>query len=94
MIRLRIKETGTELGSITEEDLQFLIDNLEEEWEEDQDYYLNRQTLEMLKGREHLCLPRPDARRCDGRPRRCRGGMVAGLRLIGPALLDHTAGLT
>lgn len=51
MIRLRIKETGTELGSITEEDLQFLIDNLEEEWEEDQDYYLNRQTLEMLKGR-------------------------------------------
>lgn len=51
MIRLRIKETSTELGSITEEDLQFLIDNLEEEWEEDQDYYLNRQTLEMLKGR-------------------------------------------
>lgn len=51
MIRLRIKETGVELGSITEEDLQFLIDNLEEEWEEDQDYYLNRQTLEMLKSR-------------------------------------------
>ncbi len=51
MIRLRDKETGTELGSITEEELQFLIDNLEEEWEEDQDYYLNRQTLEMLKGR-------------------------------------------
>ena len=50
MIRLRDKETGAELGSITEEDLQFLIDNLEEEWEEDQDYYLNRQTLEMLKG--------------------------------------------
>ena len=49
MIRLRNKETGTELGSITEEDLQFLIDNLEEEWEEDQDYYLNRQTLEMLE---------------------------------------------
>ena len=51
MIRLRDKGTGTELGSITEEDLQFLIDNLEEEWEEDQDYYLNRQILEMLKGR-------------------------------------------
>ena len=51
MIRLRDKETGAELGSITEEELQFLIDNLEEEWEEDQDYYLNRQTLEMLKGR-------------------------------------------
>jgi hypothetical protein len=51
MIRLRNKETGTELGSVTEEDLQFLIDNLEEEWEEDQDYYLNRQTLEMLESR-------------------------------------------
>jgi hypothetical protein len=51
MIRLRNKETGSELGSITEEDLQFLIDNLEEEWEEDQDYYLNRQTLEMLESR-------------------------------------------
>ena len=49
MIRLRNKGTGAELGSITEEDLQFLIDNLEEEWEEDQDYYLNRQTLEMLE---------------------------------------------
>ncbi len=49
MIRLRNKATGAELGSITEEDLQFLIDNLEEEWPEDQDYYLNRQTLEMLE---------------------------------------------
>ena len=35
----------------TEEDLLFLIDNLEEEWEEDQDYSLNRQTLEMLESR-------------------------------------------
>ena len=51
MIRLRNKETGDDLGSITEEDLRFLIDNLEEEGEEDQDYYLNRQTLEMLAGR-------------------------------------------
>lgn len=49
MIRLRNKATGAELGSITEDDLQFLIDNLEEEWPEDQDYYLNRQTLEMLE---------------------------------------------
>jgi hypothetical protein len=51
MIRLRNKETGDELGSISEDDLQFLIDNLEEEWEEDKDYYLSRQTLEMLRGR-------------------------------------------
>jgi hypothetical protein len=51
MIRLRNKETGDDLGSISDQDLQFLIDNLEEEWEEDKDYYLNRQTLEMLQGR-------------------------------------------
>jgi hypothetical protein len=51
MIRLRNKNTDEDLGSITEQDLRFLIDNLEEEWEEDQDYYLNRQTLEMLEGR-------------------------------------------
>lgn len=49
MIQLRDKETGSLLGSISEEDLQFLIDNLEEESEDDTDYYLNRVTLEMLK---------------------------------------------
>jgi len=51
MIQLREKESGRLLGSISETDLQFLIDNLEEEWEEDQDYYLNQPTLEMLKSR-------------------------------------------
>ena len=49
MIQLRNKETGSLLGSISDEDLQFLIDNLEEEWKEDTDYYLNRATLDMLK---------------------------------------------
>lgn len=49
MIRLKDKETGSILGSISEDDLQFLIDQLEEEWEEDTDYYLNRATLDMLK---------------------------------------------
>jgi hypothetical protein len=39
------------LGSISDEDLQFLIDNLEEEWEEDTDYYLSRATVDMLKSR-------------------------------------------
>jgi hypothetical protein len=48
MIQLRDKVTGSLLGSISEEDLQFLIDNLEEEWEEDTDYFINRTTLEML----------------------------------------------
>ncbi len=49
MIQLLDKETGSHLGSISEEELQFLIDNLEEESEDDTDYYLNRVTLEMLK---------------------------------------------
>jgi len=51
MIRLSDKENGAPLGMISEEDLQFLIDHLEEEWAEDTDYYLNRTTFEMLKNR-------------------------------------------
>jgi len=38
MISLREKGTNRPLGSITEAQLQFLIDQLEEEWAEDQDY--------------------------------------------------------
>ena len=49
MITLRDKENGATLGSISEDDLQFLIDRLEEEGAEDRDYYLNRTTFEMLK---------------------------------------------
>jgi processive 1,2-diacylglycerol beta-glucosyltransferase len=51
MIQLSDKENGTPLGTISEADLQFLIDNLEEEWAEDTDYYLNRTTFEMLKNK-------------------------------------------
>lgn len=49
MIQLRNKQTGASIGEITEEQLQFLIDHLEEESDEDTDYYLNRTTLDMLK---------------------------------------------
>ena len=49
MIRLKNKETGDILGAISEDELQFLIDHLEEEFEEDTDYYLNRVTVEALK---------------------------------------------
>jgi len=49
MIQLKDKESGSELGSITEDDLQFLIDNLEEESDDDVDYYLNRSTLVIFK---------------------------------------------
>ena len=51
MIELKDKQTGAQLGSISPENLQFLIDNLEEESDEDVDYYLNRVTLGMLKDR-------------------------------------------
>ena len=51
MIKLSDKKNGAPLGTISEEDLQFLIDHLEEEWAEDTDYYLNRATFEMLKNR-------------------------------------------
>lgn len=49
MIKLYNKETDQEIGEITEEQLQFLMDNLEEESEEDFDYYINRTTLEYLE---------------------------------------------
>jgi hypothetical protein len=49
MIQLRDKENGDVLGTITEDDLQFLIDNLEEESEDDTDYFLNRSIIEIFK---------------------------------------------
>ena len=49
MIQMRDKETGALLGTISEEELQFLIDNLEEEYDGDTDYYLNRTTIDMLE---------------------------------------------
>ena len=36
------------LGTISEEDLDFLADNLQEEFEEDEDYYIDQATLEYL----------------------------------------------
>jgi hypothetical protein len=49
MINLRDLQTGRTLGPITESQLQFLIDQLEEESPTDTDYYLNRATLDMLE---------------------------------------------
>jgi hypothetical protein len=40
-----------QVGEISEDQLDFLIDNLEEEWPEDRDYYVNKTMLEMLKQR-------------------------------------------
>jgi hypothetical protein len=49
MIQLYDNETGAALGAITEEQLQFLVDQLEEESAEDRDYYINETTLEAFE---------------------------------------------
>ena len=49
MIQLRDKDTGAVVGSITEAQLQFLVDQLEEESRDDRDYYINQATLEMFE---------------------------------------------
>jgi len=57
MIDLYDTETNQLLGSITEADLQVLIDALEEESAEDQDYFIDKATLDyMADGRpsDHL----------------------------------------
>lgn len=60
MIQLRNKDTGEVLGTISEEDLLFLQDQLVEESEEDTDYYLNREELNLFKtkkaGKELISL--------------------------------------
>ncbi len=39
------------VGELSEEQLDFLIDNLEEEWSDDRDYFINREMLAMLEVR-------------------------------------------
>ena len=48
MYRLIDIEHDEEIGIITEDQVQFLIDNLEEEGVEDQDYYIDLETLSFL----------------------------------------------
>jgi processive 1,2-diacylglycerol beta-glucosyltransferase len=48
-IRVFNNDTGESLGTLTDEQLQFLIDQLEEEFPEDQDYWLNPSTLSLLE---------------------------------------------
>jgi hypothetical protein len=49
MIRVQDKETGRFLGTISEEELRFLVDELEEESPEDTDYYIDAATIDMLE---------------------------------------------
>jgi len=46
MIKVFNKDTNELLGRISEEDLQFLQDQLEEESLDDHDYYMTRETIE------------------------------------------------
>lgn len=46
MITLTEKAINKPLGQISEEQLQYLIDNLEEEWLEDQDYAITQLLLQ------------------------------------------------
>ena len=47
-ITLYIKDADKPIGTLTEEQLQTLIDLLEEEDDEDRDYYIDRDILEYM----------------------------------------------
>jgi hypothetical protein len=57
MIDLYINDTNELVGSITEADLRVLVDALEEESEDDQDYWIDKATIDVLgdgRATEHL----------------------------------------
>jgi len=51
MIKLLNAETDEEIGEITQADLDFLIEDLEEESATDTDYYINVATLDFFAQR-------------------------------------------
>ena len=40
-----------QVGELQPDQLDFLVENLEEEWSEDRDYYVSRDMLQLLKDR-------------------------------------------
>ena len=48
MPRLFRLDTGDAIGQISDEQLKFLVEQLEEEHDDDTDYYIDRDTLELL----------------------------------------------
>ncbi len=48
MPRLIRLDTGTEIGTINDNQLAFLVEQLEEEHDDDKDYYVDRETLDLL----------------------------------------------
>lgn len=49
MVKIYDLSTNNLVGEITDEQFQFLADHFEEESLEDQDYYLNQVTVDMLE---------------------------------------------
>lgn len=50
MITLTFANTSESAGTITDEQLQFLVEQLEEEYAEDQDYAFTTMTIDYLEG--------------------------------------------
>jgi processive 1,2-diacylglycerol beta-glucosyltransferase len=50
MIKLFDKETGAFLGAISEEQMRFMVDQLEEEGLDDRDYAITPMTLSLFEG--------------------------------------------
>jgi hypothetical protein len=48
MPRVTRIDTDAEIGTITDEQLQFLVAQLEEDHGDDKDYFIDRDTLELL----------------------------------------------
>jgi hypothetical protein len=48
MPRLIRLDTGDDIGTISDAQLKFLVDQLEEEHGDDKDYFIDRDTLELL----------------------------------------------
>lgn len=51
MVTITDAQTGATLGTLNEGELQFLIETLEEETADDQDYYIDLATLDFLVSR-------------------------------------------
>ena len=49
MVELFDKQTGAAVGTLTDDQFQYLVDHLEEESSEDEDYYVNRATVDILE---------------------------------------------
>ena len=48
MPRLFRLDTGDDIGTITDAQLAFIVEQLEEEHDDDKDYFIDRDTLELL----------------------------------------------